>query len=131
MYFCVGVSYSRTAAVFLCCGLLQALMLSVEIGPMTGCAILRRGFVEQNLFPIDPLGQFVTLIAAGFLMRTLQCKCGSLVVVEQSRFPFRAVMARDTTRTSVLRELLAMNIFVAVFALSRCFCEIDVGEFGP
>lgn len=97
---------------------------------MAGGAVFRRRLVEKNLFPVDPLGQFVTLSAARFLMRALQRELRPLVMIEQCGLPFRAVVTVDATGHVVLCELLPVDVLVAVFALLWRRLEVDIGELG-
>ena len=97
---------------------------------MAGFAVFGRRFIEQNLFPIDPLGQIMTLCAPRFLVGPLQRKRSALLVIEQRRFPLRAVVALHATRGSIFSELLAVNILVAVFALRRCRLEVHIDQLG-
>lgn len=93
---------------------------------MAGRALLRGRLVEQDLLAVDDPCQRVALRAARFLVRPLERERGALIVIEQRRLPLRAVVARDATGNSVLRELLPMDIFVAVFALRRRCLEVDI-----
>ena len=49
---------------------------------MAGFAVFGRRFIEQNLFPIDPLGQIMTLRAPCFLVGALQRERRALLVIE-------------------------------------------------
>lgn len=97
---------------------------------MTSCAILRSGLIEQNRLRFDDSSQFVTFGTAHVLMGSAQRKLRPLFVIEQRRLPLHAVVAFSAARNSCVRELLAMNILMAVFALRRSRFEIDIDELG-
>jgi len=97
---------------------------------VTGGALLGRRLVEQDLFPIDPPGQIVTLCAPRFLMGTLQGKGRSLFVIECRWLPLSAAVAFGARSIPVARELLAVDVFVAFLALGWGCLEIHIGQLG-
>ena len=93
---------------------------------MTGSAILRRRFIEQDGLGGNYPGQLVTLRAAHILVSSTQGEGRPFVVIEQGRLPLRRVMTVRTASDVGYGELLSVNVLMAVFALSRCGLEIDV-----
>jgi hypothetical protein len=63
-------------------------------------------------------------------MRTAQGKVSSFLMVEERRFPLRAVMTLGTSSYVAFGELLSMDILMAVLALGRGGPEIGVEQFG-
>jgi len=51
-------------------------------------------------------------------------------MIEERRFPLRAVVTLGTSSYVAFGELLAMDILVAVLALGRCGLEIGIQQFG-
>ena len=96
--------------------------------PVARCAILRRGLIDEHCLGRDNFCQFVTFCATHVLVRAPQWECGSFLVIEKRGLPFHAVVALCTARDVSYRELLSMNVFVAVFALRRCGLEIHVHQ---
>lgn len=95
---------------------------------MAGGAVFRRGLIEKNRLRADHLRQLVTVCAAHILMRPAQRERRPLLMIEQRRLPFHAVVALDTAGNVGLRKLLSVDIFVAILALGRSSLEIDVDE---
>jgi len=93
-------------------------------------ALFRRRLVEKHLLAFDHPKLFVTSCTADVFVQTLQGERSSLVVVEQRRFPLRGVVTVDASCDGVLRELLAVNILVAVFALCWRGGEVCRDELG-
>ena len=54
---------------------------------VTGGAVFGCGLVEEHGLAFDDAGQLVASFAAHVLVRSLQRKCGPLVMVEQRRPP--------------------------------------------
>lgn len=63
-------------------------------------------------------------------MRPAQRERSPLLVIEQRRLPLHAVVALGAAGDVRLRELLAVDVLVAVLALSRSSLEIDVNQAG-
>ena len=81
---------------------------------MASHAVLWRGLVEENALGSHFLEQLVTLGALNVLVGPAQRESGPLLVVEQGRLPFHAVVAVGTGRSFPLGELLSMDVLVAV-----------------
>ena len=66
---------------------------------MAGCALARRGLIEQNLLARHGLERFVAQITFDLLMGSLQRKSRSGFVVERGRLPvLRSVAVRAIRR---------------------------------
>lgn len=63
-------------------------------------------------------------------MGTTQREIRSLVVIKERGLPLHAVVTFGAASDFGLRELLSMNVFVAVLAKRRSRFEINVDEFG-
>lgn len=90
--------------------------------------ILCCGLVEEDGLCADHLGELVALRTADILVRPAQRERSPLLVIEQRRLPFHAVVAVGAAGDVRLRELLPVNVLVAILALSRSSLEIDVDE---
>lgn len=99
-------------------------------GPVARRAILGRRFIEEHRLPGHHFRQFVAFPAAHVLVRATQRKLGALLVVKQRRLPLHAVMAIDAAGDVVLRELLPVDVLVAILALARRSLEIHVHQVG-
>ncbi len=97
---------------------------------MTGRAIPRGWLVEQNRLGADNSRQLVALRAAHILMRTSQRKLRSLVMIEERRLPFHAVVTLRATGHIRFRELLSVDVLMAVLALCRRSFEIHIKKIG-
>lgn len=97
---------------------------------MAGCAVLRRGLVEQDGFAFDLAHQLVAIGAFHVRVHALQREGGAPVVIEERGFPFGAVVALGTGCDFPICELLAMRIFVALLALFGCSLEVHVNHVG-
>lgn len=96
--------------------------------PMASRTILWRRFVEEDRLCADHLGELVALGAAHILVRPAQRERSALLMIEQRRLPLDAVVAFGAAGDVRLRELLAMNVLVAILAPSRSRLEIDVDQ---
>ena len=101
-----------------------------RVCPVAGDAVLRSGLIEQNLLSPHLFEKLVTFAALYVLMGPAQGESRSLIVIEQGRLPFHAVMAVGTRCGLALGELLPMDVLVAVLAQHRCRLEIDIDELG-
>jgi len=63
-------------------------------------------------------------------MRTSEGKGSACLVIEERRFPTRAVVAVGARGHAGLGKLGAMNVLMTLFALSRRGREIHVNEGG-
>ena len=97
---------------------------------MAGGAFLRRWFVEQNRFAFDLAHQVVAVGAFHIRVHALKRKSSTSIVIEQRRFPLRAIVALGAGCDIPLCELLAMRVLAALLALSRCGLEIHVDHVG-
>lgn len=95
---------------------------------MAGCALLRRGLVEEHGFTGNTACQFVAGFTLHVAVGPLQRKCGRLVVIEQGRLPLPAVVAPCARGCRPLGELPAMRVFVAVLALGWGSLEINIDQ---
>jgi len=93
--------------------------------------LLRRGFVDENGLSGDKFCKLVTISAADILVRAAQWKIRSPIVIEKRGFPLYGVVAVGTAGKLAFGKLLAVNVFVAIFALCRGRPEIHVDQFGP
>src|SRR5579871_5090924 len=89
---------------------------------MTGFTGHRRRLVEENVFTLNFLLEFVTVRAWNALVTTLQRE-GCLFVIEERRLPLIAVMTRRAV-VLLIGKLLAMRIFVALTTFLRSLGEI-------
>ncbi len=95
---------------------------------MTGGALFRRRFVDENSFAIyDSIG-FVTTAARSLAVRTHQGERRLSVMIEVRRFPPLAVVACIASRLAPARELLTMHVGMAAFALVRGYLEVDASH---
>lgn len=97
---------------------------------MTRGAFPGSGLVEQYLPGRNRPDQLVAGLATNILVDALERERRPCVVVEQRRFPFRAVVAFPARRGLPLGELPAVDIFVTVLALGRSRSEVHVHELG-
>ena len=97
---------------------------------MAGGAVLGCRLIEEYSLGGHCLRQFVAVGAAHILMGTPQRELGPLVVVERRRFPLAAVVALGAVGDVCLRKLLAMDVLMAILALSRSSLEIHVEQPG-
>ena len=97
---------------------------------MTGGAVLRSRLVEEYGFALDHAGQCVAALAAHVAMHPLQRELSALVMIKQRRLPLRAVVAIGASGHPVFRELLAVDIFMALLALGGRGLEIHVDQPG-
>lgn len=95
---------------------------------MTGGTFLGRRFVEQDALAGNLPHQFVAAIAAHIAVFTLQWERSALTVVEKRWLPLRAVVAIPAPRDLVLCKLLAVDVFVTAFTLSRGSLEVYIGQ---
>jgi len=93
---------------------------------MAGGAVLRCRFVEKNCLRGDHFRQFVTFCAAYILVGSPEREGGAFVVVEERRFPFRAVVALGAASDVGTCELLAVYVLMAIFTLRRRSLEIHI-----
>ncbi len=96
--------------------------------PMARRTILWCGLVEEDGLCTDDPSELVALCAADILVRPAQRERSPLLVIEQRGLPLHAVVAFGAASDVRLRELLPMNVLVAILALSRSGLEIDVDE---
>jgi hypothetical protein len=99
-----------------------------HLRPMACIALFRGGAVEKNGFPGHRSYQFMATFAARIAMRALQSEGGPLVMVEQRRLPFCAVVTFRARRRSRSRELRAVDVLVACLAFRGCCLEIRVDQ---
>jgi hypothetical protein len=97
---------------------------------MTGRAIFWSRLVEKHGLGADRFCQLVAISALHVLVSAAQWENSSLLVVEERRSPFHAVVAVSTRGGFTLGELLSMDVFVAVLAQKRGRFEIDIDELG-
>lgn len=90
--------------------------------------VFRRRLVEENCLGRNDPRQFVAVSAAHVLMRAAQRELRSFFVIEERWLPFRAVVALRTAGNVPLCKLLAMDIFMAVFALCRSRFEVHIDQ---
>jgi hypothetical protein len=94
------------------------------VSSMAGNALPGRGFVKKHCSSCDGSGGFVATLAMHVAMGTLQGKRRLLFVIEQRRFPFRAVVTTATLCNSGVRELRPVNVRMAGLASRSCCFEI-------
>ena len=97
---------------------------------MAAFTLFGRVLVEEDLLPLKLA---VVLMAAGarhVLVEPLKRELGLLVVVKQRRLPLGGIVTIDTGGHAVLGELLAVDIFVAVFALGGSGREVRLDQLG-
>ena len=98
---------------------------------MAGFALTRGGLVEQDFFAIQFAGQLMTGLAPHISMYTLEGEIGAVVVVKQRRLPLRTVVAVGAgCHSSRIRELPAVNFFVAILTLNGGRLEVRLGQPG-
>jgi len=90
---------------------------------LLGCRL-----VKEHLLAPDHPNLFVASFAADVFVQTLQGKGSAFVMVEQRRLPLRAVVTVGAGRDSIFRELLAVDILVALLTLGRRSGEIGRDE---
>ena len=93
---------------------------------MASCALFRCGLVEEHRLPVDELRQLVAVGAAHVLVRPPQRECRLLLMIEERGSPLHGVVAVDAARNLSLGELLAVDVFMAIFTLSRRRLEINI-----
>lgn len=91
-------------------------------------AVLGSGLVEEHGFIRDDPREFVAVSATDILVSAPQRKFSSLLMIKEGRLPLHAVVTFSTMRDVIFRELLAMNLFMAVFTLRGRRLEIDMDE---
>lgn len=85
-----------------------------------------RRFVEQNILAIHRPHCHMTRVAPDVLVSTLEWEIG-LLMVKKGRSPLRAVMAiRTVSGIASARKLLAVGVFVALFAHRRRSAKIHM-----
>src|SRR5271167_1438638 len=72
----------------------------------------------------------MTFRAPDVLMSPAQRELRPLIVIEERRLPFHAVVTFNTSRDSRLAELFSVDILVAVFAQGRRRFEIHIDQLG-
>ena len=72
----------------------------------------------------------MALGATNVLVGAAQRELGSLLVVEQRRLPLHAGVAFGASCGVTLGKLLAVNVLVAIFALSGRSLEVYVHQLG-
>lgn len=97
---------------------------------MTTLTLLRGGLIEKDFLALDQPDLFVTAIASDIPVKPLQREGGPLVMIEQRWLPLRAVMAVHACRGSILRELPAMCVLVAILTLGRSSREVSRDQLG-
>jgi|SRR5579883_575221 len=95
---------------------------------MTGCALFRRGLIEQYLLVIHRLEQRVASFAANVPVHAFERQSGA-TVIEQRRFPLIGVMAVSAVSYPGFRKLPGVHVLMAVFADRRGGTEIDTRQF--
>jgi len=95
---------------------------------MAGGALFGRRLIEQYRLGRDYPGQFVALRAAHILVRSPQREIRPRLMIEQRRLPLDAVMAVRARGNVRLRELLAVDIFMAILALDGRSREIHIDQ---
>ena len=95
---------------------------------MAGRAFLWGRLVEEHRLPFDFPPKLVAAFAAHVAVNSLQCEGRPLVMIEQGRLPLLAVVALGARCGGPLGKLFAVDVFVAVFALSRRRLEVHVGQ---
>ena len=88
--------------------------------------LLRRGLVKEHILPFYDPHELMTRLAADVLMCSLQREDCALLVIEQGRLPFCTGVTFNAGRDAVLRELLAMHVFMALFTLGHSRLEVYV-----
>src|SRR3954468_12638372 len=92
---------------------------------MTRRALGRGWPIEQDIFAIDALHSYVTLLTSHRLVCPLQRE-GGLLVIEERRTPFRNVMAIHAVGNfTAMSELLAMGIVMTL--LANFWSRFEVG----
>jgi len=86
------------------------------VDTMASRAFLGRRLVKQYLFAFNTPQGLVTAIATHIAMNSLERKGGTRVVIEQRRSPFVRVVAIGACTISVLGELPAVSVSVALLA---------------
>lgn len=97
---------------------------------MTCGTVLGRRLVEENRLLGHHFHQFVTFGAAHVLVRSPKRKIGPLVMVERRRLPLDAVVAVGAARDIGFRELLAVDVLMAILALRGSSLEIRIDQLG-
>ena len=95
---------------------------------MTRRAVFRRGLIEENCLGSNRASQLVAFCATHSLMRAPQGERRPLLMVKQRRLPLHAVVTFCAPRHVSRRELLAVDIFMAVLALRRRRFEIHIDQ---
>ena len=98
---------------------------------MAGFTLLRRGRVEEHRLAGDKFRQLMAISAADILMGAAQREIRPPVVVEERGLPLHRIVAVGAVGDFSLGKLLAVDIFVAIFALRGRGLEISVDQFGP
>lgn len=100
-------------------------------GPVAIRALLRSGLVEKDLPALHGSHAFMAVPARHVLVGASQRKRSPLLMIEQGRLPFGAIVTLYARSDAVLRELLSMYIFMTLFAFCRRRGEIYGAELGP
>lgn len=93
-------------------------------------AVLGRRLVEENRLCGHHFRQFVAVGAPNVLMRSSEREIGPLLMVKRRRLPLDAVVAVGAPRDIGLRELLAVDVLMAILALKRSNLEIHIDQLG-
>lgn len=99
-------------------------------GRMTTLTLLRGRLIEKNFLALNQPDLLVTAIASDIPVKPLQREGRPLVMIEQRWLPLRAVMAVHACRGSILRELPAMYVLVAILTLGRSSREVSRDQLG-
>lgn len=91
-------------------------------------AILGRGLVEQDCLRSDRFCQLVTFRAPDVLVSAAQREGGPLLMIEQGRLPFHAVMAIGAGCGFPFGKLLPVGILVAILAYRGRGLEVRVDQ---
>lgn len=98
---------------------------------MAGRTFFRSRPVKQYRFAADHLNVLVTGFAAHILMRSLQRKSGTALMVEKRGLPFKAVVAVGAGRNfASVGKLRAVDVLMAFFALGRRRFEVGLHQPG-
>lgn len=104
-------------------------------GRRVGSAVARRTLfgcrlVEEHGLTRNEPGRLVTLRAVYVLMSAAQRELGPLIMIEQRRLPFHAVVTFSTSRDARFGKLFRVHIFVAIFALRWRCLEVHIDQLG-
>lgn len=99
---------------------------------MAGRAFFRGRLVEQHRFAAHRLNVLVAGFAVHILMRPLQRKGGTALVVEQGWLPFKAVVAVGALGDLAgIGELRPVDVLMALFAFGWRRLEVGLHQLGP